>query len=99
MHVVKASQCFKSIKSNAMLRTHGQKEYDTMMSCPCRPTIEAVVVLQYGPLTWFGIVAVHLFSTPTEARSMALQTCEVNCLDAKFGNSATFMSATRASTM
>lgn len=25
MHVVKASQCFKSIKSNAMLRTHDQK--------------------------------------------------------------------------
>lgn len=45
MHVVKARQCFKSIKSNAVRRTHGQKEHDTMMSCPCGSTIEAVVCL------------------------------------------------------
>lgn len=61
MHVVKASQCSKSIKSNAMnakdTRSKGAR-YDEL-SC----------VLQYGPLTWFGIVAVHLFSTPTEVRS------------------------------
>lgn len=54
MHVVKASQCFKSIKSNAMLRTHGQKEYATMMSCPCRPTIEVVVcpAIRATDLVW-----------------------------------------------
>lgn len=54
MHVVKARQCSKSIKSNAMLRTHGQREYATMMSCPCRPTIEAVVypAIRATDLVW-----------------------------------------------
>lgn len=54
MHVVKARQCSESIKSNAMLRTHGQKEYATMMSCPCRPTIEAVVcpAIRATDLVW-----------------------------------------------
>lgn len=54
MHVVKARQCFKSIMSNAMPRTNGQKEYATMMSCPCKSTIEAVVcpAIRATDLVW-----------------------------------------------
>lgn len=68
MHVVKAGQCSKSIKSNAMPRTNGQKEYDTMMSCPCRSTIEAVVcpAIRATDLVWDSCISSVLDSNGDE---------------------------------